>query len=95
MAKGYKTGGRVKGTSNKVTEKIRGVFTKVIENYVTDSIENDLKTLSPDQRLKVIMHLSEFVIPKMLRTESEKELNAEKSIEIKFIRASDCQKEIH
>lgn len=68
MAIGVKTGGRTKGTPNHTTAEIREHF----QNLVSDNLEqldNDLKTLEPLQRLKVIIELSKFVVPTLKATE--------------------------
>jgi len=68
MAKGIKTGGRTAGAVNKTTTEIRERF----QNLVSDNLEqldNDLKSLEPLQRLKMIIELSKFVVPTLKATE--------------------------
>jgi hypothetical protein len=68
MATGTKTGGRTAGTLNKTTTEIRAHF----QNLVSDNLEQlneDLKTLDPLQRLKMIIELSKFVVPTLKATE--------------------------
>lgn len=68
MAIGIKTGGRTKGALNKTTLEIREHF----QNLVTDNLaqlNEDLKTLEPLQRLKMIIELSKFVVPTLKATE--------------------------
>lgn len=68
MARGQKTGGRTKGVVNKTTAEIREHF----QNLVSDNLEqlaNDLKSLEPLQRLKIIIELSKFVVPTLKATE--------------------------
>lgn len=68
MAKGIKTGGRTAGAVNKTTAEIREHF----QNLVSDNLEqldNDLKSLEPLQRLKMIIELSKFVVPTLKATE--------------------------
>ena len=68
MAIGVKTGGRTAGVVNKTTKEIREHF----QNLVSDNLEqldNDLKSLEPLQRLKVIIELSKFVVPTLTATE--------------------------
>ena len=68
MAIGVKTGGRTAGVVNKTTKEIREHF----QNLVSDNLEqldNDLKSLEPLQRLKVIIELSKFVVPTLKATE--------------------------
>ena len=68
MAKGIKTGGRTAGAVNKTTAEIRERF----QNLVSDNLEqlnDDLKSLEPIQRLKIIIELSKFVVPTLKATE--------------------------
>ena len=65
---GIKTGGRTKGTVNKTTSEIREHF----QNLVSDNLEqlyNDLNSLEPIQRLKVIIEIAKFVVPTLKTTE--------------------------
>jgi hypothetical protein len=59
-----KFGGRQKGTENKVTGKVREVFTQIVEQYLNSDFQKDLIELTPEQRIKVMINLSEFIIPK-------------------------------
>jgi hypothetical protein len=73
MAKGIKTGGRTTGAVNKTTAEIREHF----QNLVSDNLEqldDDLKSLEPLQRLKMIIELSKFVVPTLKATELSLEL---------------------
>jgi hypothetical protein len=62
MATGTKTGGRAKGTVNKTTAEIREHYQKLVSNNL-EQLNNDLKSLEPLQRLKMIIELSKFVVP--------------------------------
>jgi len=68
MAKDYKTGGRKRGTPNKITAEIRDKFTKLLEDNF-DSIQNDLNTLEPKDRIRLMFELAKFVIPTLKATE--------------------------
>lgn len=79
MAKGLKTGGREKGTPNKVTREIREVYKELIENNLSN-VENWLETVSqenPDKALSFIIRLSEFVVPKLQSTNLSNSMNFE------------------
>jgi hypothetical protein len=56
--------GRPKGTPNKNTKEIREAFKNLIEDNI-DQMTKDLKQLEPKDRLKFIIDLSTFVIPKL------------------------------
>ncbi|WP_242120954.1 hypothetical protein [Aestuariivivens sediminicola] len=68
MAKGKKTGGRTKGTPNKITKEIREYFQNLIVSNI-DILEQDLRSLEPLQRLKMIIELSKFVVPTLKATD--------------------------
>lgn len=68
MATGIKTGGRTKGAVNKTTAEIREHFQKLVSDNL-EQLDNDLKSLEPLQRLKMIVELSKFVVPTLKATE--------------------------
>jgi predicted AAA+ superfamily ATPase len=68
MATGVKTGGRTKGTPNKTTNEIREYYQFLITNNL-DKLNEDLNTLEPLQRLKMIIELSKFVVPTLKATD--------------------------
>lgn len=67
--KRLKTGGRAKGTANKVTTEIREFYKELIENNL-QQLESDLIELTPKERIEVLIKLSEYVIPKLNKVES-------------------------
>ena len=58
-----KTGGRVKGTPNKVTYSLKEWITSLIDKQRTQ-IEQDLQELETKERLQMIEKLMQYVIPK-------------------------------
>lgn len=65
---GKKFGGRKKGTPNKTTEEIRENFQQLVTNNL-EQLEEDLKELEPEKRVKLIIELSKFVIPTLRATD--------------------------
>lgn len=63
-----KYGGRVKGQPNKTTAEIREKFQELISKNL-DQFDEDLKSIEPLQRLKIIIELSKFVVPTLKATE--------------------------
>jgi hypothetical protein len=57
-----KTGGRVKGTPNRITLAIRQAISEALEAEAPN-IQKDLQSLSPSQRISAIIKLSALVIP--------------------------------
>ena len=62
MPLGQKLGGREKGTPNKATASIREAFKNMIEDNL-ELIREDLASLKPIERLKVITDLAKFCVP--------------------------------
>ena len=60
--------GRPKGKENKNTKEIREAFKNLIELNL-EQMEKDLKQLEPKDRLKMIIDLSSFILPKMKQTD--------------------------
>lgn len=85
MAKGIKTGGRTIGTVNKTTAEIREHFQCLVSDNL-EQLNEDLKSLEPLQRLKMIIELSKFVVPTLKATElTTGENNGFQPIEIRYI----------
>jgi len=77
MAKGAKTGGRVAGTPNKVTQEFRQTVTALLEKNAANvdlwlqrvaEGEGDVKP-DPGKALDLLAKLAEFAAPKLNRTE--------------------------
>jgi hypothetical protein len=63
--------GRTKGTKNKTTEEIREAFKALIESSLPD-IQKWLQQVaeeSPEKALKIVEGYSDFILPKLQRTE--------------------------
>ena len=65
MAKGIKTGGREKGTPNKITTSIREILAEVLKDYTLESLTSDLAELTPYERIKVTTGLYRLTLPPM------------------------------
>jgi hypothetical protein len=71
--------GRKAGEPNKVTAKVRDAFALLLENNL-DSLQSDIDDLKPLDRIRVLIQLSEFVIPKMKSVEVLQQEQEQKSI---------------
>ena len=60
-----KTGGRVAGTPNKVTKKLRCWIFELVQNNI-ESLESDLNKLEPKERWAIIERLLPYIIKKEL-----------------------------
>jgi hypothetical protein len=58
-----KTGGRAKGTPNRVTKNIRGYIEALIDSQ-RDRLAADFEAVEPMQRLVIFERLLPYVIPK-------------------------------
>ena len=56
--------GRKAGTPNKATKDIRDAFSLLIENNI-DTLQKDLDSLEPKQRVKLLLDMAQFVVPKL------------------------------
>lgn len=68
---GKKYGGRKKGTPNKEVKDIREAFQVLIENNL-DKMElwiNELAEKNPEKAINTILRLSDFILPKLSKTE--------------------------
>lgn len=66
--------GRKKGTPNYTTQEIRKTIKSALENEFSN-ISNLLGTLSPKDRIEMIVKLLPFVIPKCEESEEENSVN--------------------
>ena len=56
--------GRKAGTPNKATKDIRDAFTLLIENNLS-KLQEDINGLEPKQRVKLLLDMAQFVVPKL------------------------------
>ena len=61
---GKKFGGREKGTLNKVTSEIKEKYSILVDNNI-DRLQEDIDSLDPKDRIKIIIELSKFFIPNL------------------------------
>ena len=64
MATGNKTGGRQKGTPNKLTSELRTVLKSIIA-YELNAIPETLESLEPKERLQVVIKLLPYILPQV------------------------------
>ena len=85
--KGNNLGGRTKGSKNKVNQPIREKFLTLLENNM-DQMQNDLDSLEPKDRLKLLIDISAFCVPKLKAVEfatPKDELSNTQPLTIEFI----------
>ena len=64
MARGKKTGGRVKGTPNKLTKEMRSVLKNIVANEL-DILSSTINHLEPLDRINLLLKLLPFVLPQV------------------------------
>ena len=65
-----KTGGRELGTPNKVTKELKEVLSEVVNNELAN-VKELLSTLTPKERLDVVIKLLPYITPKLKETTLE------------------------
>lgn len=81
---GQKFGGRQKGSTNKNTIEIRTAFQLLVENNI-DTLQSDLDSLKPIERIKVIIELGKFIVPTLKAVEMKSEVNQVQRQKIEFV----------
>lgn len=69
-------GGRQKGTPNKVTTDIKSWLTEIVDKN-RKQFEEDLESIMPDERVKVISGLLNYIIPKQQALSVEAQIETE------------------
>jgi len=69
-----KTGGREKGTPNKVTADTKAWLAKLLDSN-RRQFEKDLKQLEPHQRVAIFEKLLAYVVPKQQSVEAQIDFN--------------------
>ncbi len=72
--KGIKTGGRVQGTPNAITNDLRAKINAIVGKQI-DNIENDLQGLKPLERLQIVEKLMSYCVPKLAAQSIEIDMN--------------------
>lgn len=87
MAKGLKTGGKIKGVSHNKPKPNIEVLTSVLGAYFDDTSKgvcqfaSDLASLSPDERLSHIKDFMPYVYPKKQAIQVDSQLDVNVTIE--------------
>ena len=73
---GMKYGGRIKGTANKATARLREAFTDLLEGNMgrLQELLDKVAEKTPQKALELMLKLSEFVLPKLRAIEVNNEL---------------------
>ena len=60
--------GRPKGSLNIATAEIREKFNLLVENNI-DKLQQDIESLEPKDRIKIILDMAKFLLPTLRSTE--------------------------
>jgi len=75
--KGIKTGGREKGTENKVKKDVKQAFQTLVEGNLSN-IEKWLQEVgkeNPAKACEILLKLSEFIVPKLKSVDQQIEIS--------------------
>ncbi len=80
--------GRIKGTPNVITKDLRERVRELLESQF-EQVAADLASLEPKDRVNTWLKMSEFVLPKLQRTETVFDLSklTEEQVDALFSRA--------
>ena len=73
--------GRPKGSVGKSNNKIRETFQLLLENNI-EKIQEDLNELEPKDRIKLLLNLSNYILPKLRSIDLQSDI--EETITIDF-----------
>lgn len=71
--KGNQLGGRTAGAVGKVNSKTKEFFALLLENNLS-KLQSDIDSLEPKDRLKILIDLAGFIVPKMKSVENNIEV---------------------
>lgn len=75
--------GRPKGSQNKATAEVRDKFRELVENNIS-KFQDDLDSLEPIDRLKIVLQLSKFILPTLKATELKTDVTKREPVRIVF-----------
>lgn len=85
-----KTGGRVAGTPNKVSSKVRNILAEITDDYYSsEQFKEDLRDLEPKDRIQAMEKFTSYVAPKLQSTTLDVATETKKTIEDRLIALSD------
>lgn len=87
MARGVKTGGRQKGTTNKITKDLRQLLKDFVSGEL-NNIDNLLPQVEPKDRLELLVKLLPYTLPRYEQVAVEDE---QKSSEANIYQALNSQ----
>ena len=74
---GQRPAGRKKGSGNKLSNDVKKTFNQLLDNYPVEQMKDDLMKLEPGERLRIIVSLLDFFIPKLNRVDNNLNIDNE------------------
>jgi hypothetical protein len=72
--------GRPKGAKDKATKEVRERFQMILDDNI-GQLQNDLNKLKPNERVKLVLELAQYCLPKLKSTEMKVEDVRDKEME--------------
>jgi prophage DNA circulation protein len=91
MANGIKTGGRTKGTPNRTTAETKELLQKVVTNEL-DNLTESLESLTPKERLDVVIKLLPYLLPKQQEIAIESTQPPFQSITVEIVQPDEVKR---
>lgn len=80
-----KTGGRQKGSPNKITKAVKECISNMLTEYTnSETFRKDFATLEPKERLMIVEKLMNYIVPKMQSVAVE-DVNKEKNKTVEML----------
>lgn len=86
-----KSGGRTKGTGNRLKPEVKAVINSIIEKYIVSdevgvaNIQRDLQAMRPVDRITAVLKLMSFVMPTMGTMKIEDDKGEPVTITVKYV----------
>ena len=74
---GQRPAGRKKGTGNKISNNVKAKLQQLLDNYSIEQMNDDLMKLEPGERLRIIVSLLDFFMPKLNRVDNSLSLDTD------------------
>lgn len=85
--RGFKTGGRKSGIPNRITTKLKDELSEHLETYIDTQFSEDWSELTPRERVRVALSISQLIIPKPLSEPLSPEDGKPTKIEVKIVKS--------
>ena len=84
---GLKTGGRKSGIPNRITTKLKDELSEHLETYIDTQFSEDWSELTPRERVRVALSISQLIIPKPLPEYPTLDDGKPTKIEVKIVKS--------